>query len=213
MTVVDQRSGWEYDFWRVLSKPAGGGRLDVAWGGKTRIDGDGLGAEANAANFGELAGNLRVEELQAGLIDHALFLSVDCDSGDSVYPATHVGRSCSDIGLSNAHAPAMGQRFQLDMSDAEIEALAVPAWKKTILRAMAHYGMYVGDTGGSWGIKEEGGLTYTAFGYEDKWVAFAKQVGAPYYAPDNDWVFNLRDGVDWAHRLRAIDPCEANATC
>ena len=33
------------------------------------------------------------------------------------------------------------------MSDAQIAALAVPAWKKTILTALAHYGGYVGDTG------------------------------------------------------------------
>ena len=39
-------------------------------------------------------------------------------------------------------------RFQLDMSDAEIRALGVPRWKRGILRAMARYGMFVGDTGG-----------------------------------------------------------------
>src|SRR5436853_50342 len=33
MTVVDQSSGWEYDFWQVKSKPAGGGTLTASWGG------------------------------------------------------------------------------------------------------------------------------------------------------------------------------------
>jgi hypothetical protein len=73
--------------------------------------------------------------------------------------------------------------------------------------------MYVGDTGGTWGIKQEGGTTYTSFGVTDKWVTLAQQVGAPYYAPDNTYVFNLRDGVDWTRYLRVIDPCVAQRTC
>ena len=39
LTVVDQDSGWEYDFWEVNSKPKGGGVLSVGFGGRTRIDG------------------------------------------------------------------------------------------------------------------------------------------------------------------------------
>ena len=39
------------------------------------------------------------------------------------------------------------------MSAAQIDALAKPTWQKTILHAMAKYGMYVGDTGGNaWGV-------------------------------------------------------------
>ena len=76
LTVVDRATGWEYDFWRVQSKPRGGGRLAVGWGGRTHIDGDGLGSNAVAARFGTLAGTLRPEEIQAGRINHALALSV-----------------------------------------------------------------------------------------------------------------------------------------
>ncbi len=213
MTVVDQVSGWEYDMWRVTSKPRGGGTLEFAWGGRTRIDGDGLGSNAVAARFGNMAGKLRAEELEAGEINHALFMVVNCDSGEFVYPAAQSGRECSSIGKSNKDAPPMGARFQLEMSDAEIAALDVPVWKKTILRAMAHYGMYVGDTGGSWSIKEESGLTYTSFGRADKWVELAKRYQVPRYEPDNNWIYNLRDDVDWASRLRVIDPCEAQGTC
>ena len=88
LSVVDSATGWEDDFWRVRSKPRGGGRLIVAWGGRTRIDGDGLGSYAVASRFGTLAGALRAEELQAGRINHALAISVRCDSGRYVYPAT-----------------------------------------------------------------------------------------------------------------------------
>jgi hypothetical protein len=84
LTVVDHASGWEYDLWGVQSKPAAGGTLTFRWGGKTRIDGDGLHSAGVAAGYGGAAGVLRAEELQSGQINHALFMSVRCDSGQYV---------------------------------------------------------------------------------------------------------------------------------
>jgi len=214
MTVLDEASGWEYSFWRVQDKPRGGGVLKLAWGGKTRIDGDGLGAAATAARFGNRAGLVRAEELEAGEINHALVMVVSCDSGKAIYPAAASGRVCSSIGKSNEDAPAMGTRYQLDMSDAEIKALKVPDWKRAILRAAARYGMFVGDTGsGGWSLKEESGLTYTSFGRSDRWVDLAKAEGVPYDEQSGRWIFNLSDGVDWAKRLRIVHPCETRGTC
>ena len=117
----------------------------ISWGGRTRIEGDGLGSDANAAHYGSLAGIIRAEEMRRGRIDHALFMLVRCDSGRKVYPARGLGLPCD----SSAGAPSQGTRFQLDLSPAEIDALGVPEWKKTILRAMADYGLYVGDTTGA----------------------------------------------------------------
>ena len=212
MTVIDQVGGWEYDMWKVSSKPAGGGVLTFAWGGKTRIDGDGLGSDATAARYGNAAGIIRAQELAAGEIRHALFMTINCDSGAPVYPALKSGRSCASIGQTNTDAPPMGARFQLTMTDAQIDALAVPAWKKTILRAMAHYGMYTGDTGGgAWGVQAESGQTYTSFGKEDALVSYGKSVGVPLY--NGRYIFNIRDGVDWARYLRVVDPCAAKGTC
>jgi hypothetical protein len=213
MTVLDQRSGWEYDMWGVASKPAGGGQLNISWGGKTRIDGDGRGSDATAAQFGNLAGIIRAEELEAGQINHALVMAVKCDNGTFVYPATKSGQACSSIGLSNDNAPPMGAHLQLDMSDAQIAALPVPAWKKTVLTAMAHYGMYVGDTGGTWGVEQEAGATYTSFGAPDEWVRLAQSNGWSYWAPTQRWVGDLRAGIDWAGSLRVLDPCVAQGTC
>lgn len=213
MTVVDQQSGWEYDMWQVHSKPRGGGRLEISWGGRTRIDGDGLGSDATAARFGNLAGIIRAEEWAAGEINHALFMTINCDAGTHVYPASKSARPCSAIGKSNVGAAPLGARFQLAMSDEEIAALAVPTWKKTLLRAMAHYGMYFGDTGGgpSWGLQVESGSTYTSFGREDALVTFAKSQGVPMW--EGDHVFDVKSGVDWERRLRVVDPCEASGTC
>lgn len=212
LTVVDQLSGWEYDLYDVESKPSGGGTLSFGWGGRTRIDGDGLGSDATAARFGNLAGVIRAQEMLEGEIRHAIFMVVKCDSGDHVYPARKSGRACGELGLPVADAPPMGTRFQLAMSDEQITALAVPRWKKTILRAMARYGMYMGDTGSeAWTVQFESGSTYTSFGREDALVAFARDQGVPSHR--GKYVFNMRDGVDWGRYLRVIDPCSTQGTC
>lgn len=212
LTVVDQDSGWEYDLYKVRSKPAGGGLLEFRWGGRTRIDGQGLGSGGTAAQFGNLAGIVRAAELREGRIDHALFLTVHCDQGRYVYPARQSGRSCEQAGESNEDAPPMGAHLQLAMSAEQIDALPVPAWKKTVLRAMAEYGVFVGDTGGgTWGVQMESGSTFTSFGHPDPLVEFARDNG---WVPYGDvWVGNLRDDVDWARYLRVIDPCVSQRSC
>ena len=105
----------------------------------------------------------------------------------------------------------MGARFQLAMPLEEIAALPVPPWKKTILRAMAEYGMYMGDTGGQWGVAFESGATYTSFGLEDEMVRFARENGVP--ERGGRYVFNIRDGIDWGRHLRVVDPCVAEGRC
>jgi hypothetical protein len=212
LTVVDQDSGWEYDLYKVRSKPAGGGVLEFRWGGRTRIDGDGLRSGGVAARFGNLAGVVRAAELVSGRIDHALFATVRCSDGRFVYPARGPGTSCASIGLPTADAPPLGTRLQLAMSREEIDRLRVPAWKKTILRAMATYGMFVADTGGgSWGIRMESGSTFTSFGTADPLVKFAQTHG--WVSHDNVWTGNLQDGVPWSGRLRVIAPCVTRRRC
>ncbi|HYV14547.1 MAG TPA: hypothetical protein VE972_00825, partial [Conexibacter sp.] len=89
--------------------------------------------------------------------------------------------------------------------DAQIAALNVPAWKKTILTALAHYGGYVGDTGGpGFGLQFESSATYTVFGLADPLVAFAQQNGIS--SSGGIYVFDVASGVDWARYLRVLTP-------
>jgi hypothetical protein len=146
--------------------------------------------------------------MQAGVINHALFLVVRCGSASYVYPATKYDSVCAD----QTNAPAMGSLYYLAMSDDQINSLAVPAWKKTILTAMAHYGLIFGDTGGpGFGIQLESGLTYTSFGAEDPTVTFAKNNGWDLW--NGTYVGHLADGVDWAKYLRVADACVQAKTC
>ncbi|MBN1530820.1 MAG: hypothetical protein JW895_17290 [Thermoleophilaceae bacterium] len=210
--AVIQPDGWEYDFWQVRARPADGGTLTVSHGGRTRIDGDGLGSDATAAEFGLAAGLISGEQIQDGRIDHALFVHVRCTNGRSVYPAAPgtTGTVCSDT----SSAPPLGARIWLDMTDAQIAALAVPAWKKTVLRALHRYGGYVGDTTGgsvSWGLQTISGSSYTSFGKPDPMVRVVQGLrlqksGGAYY-------LDVDSGVDWARHLRVLDPCTAAGTC
>jgi hypothetical protein len=224
MTVV-QPDGWEYDFWEVRPKPRGGGTLRFTIGDRLRIDGSGLHGDATAAGFGNLAGIIRAPELTAGRIDHALFLVVRCtstgrdfgygvrrqhrsDEGSYVYPADGGGAPCDS---DDADAPPMGARLQLAMSGAQIAALPIPSWKKAVLRALATYGGYIGDTGGpGFGVQLESSTTYTAFGRPDPLVAFAQQAQAESASSVKEyfgrWFLDLAGGVDWARYLRVVTP-------
>lgn len=211
LAVVDQETGIEYDFWQARPLPPDGGTLLVSWGGLTEITGDGLDAGATAAKFGLLAGVIRGPEIRAGRIDHALFMTVACTAPRSVYPGQGRAATCDDGGP----APAVGQHIWLDLPPAEIDALGVPAWKRTILRALATYGAYVGDTGGNegFGLHFESGSTYTSFGVEDPMVAFARDQESGIAARDSGYHFDLGSGVDWREHLRILDPCVARDTC
>jgi hypothetical protein len=213
LTVVDQRTNLEYDFWNVTSKPEGGGTMVFGGGGTVPVDGTGTRSGATASGFGNLAGIVRAEELERGRIDHALVLVVHCVSGVAP-PATHSDGVACPAGTTGA--PRMGERFQLAMSPREIDALDVPEWRRTILRAMARYGLYVRDTtGAGWAIGVENGRTYTSFGRPDRWTVFAEARDGDGWARDDQgfWVGDLRAGVPWRERLRAVHPCVAAASC
>ena len=225
LAVIDQDAGWEYGFWETEARSPSGGTLWIGHGGRTPIgtpDATGLGSSdlannVTAAHFGLAAGVVRPEELGAGQINHALFMTVKCTNGTYVWPARGpgVGRTCASMGLSNENAPALGQHFYLEMTAAEIDALSVPAWKKTILRAMAEYGMFVGDTGSStmgWNIVLQSGSSYTSFGQPDPWVGLAKQFGIP-QSSGGKYYFDLKDTIDWAAEMRVADPCVSRRSC
>jgi hypothetical protein len=216
MTIVDQQSGWEYDLWNVQSKTSS--TLNFGWGGRTRIDGNGLGSAGVAAGYGGLAGPIRIKELQGGQINHALTMAVPC-TDSYVYPANGAGLHCSGAGLPASRSIPMGAHFVLGMSLSDIAALNLPSWKKTILAALATYGAYVSDTTGvssSWGFERESSEDYTSFGQADPWVQFARSIGLrPYDFNGNgyqEYWFDLASGVPWS-RLRVVGTCAATGSC
>ena len=216
LAVVDQATGAEYDMWQASIPSGSGGTLNVSHGGITQVDGDGMGSNATAAHFGLAAGIVRGAEMQAGAIAHALFSQIKCTGGYAVYPAAAgtTASSCSTFGLANQDAPPLGARLWLDLTSAQIDALAVPAWKKTLLKAMHDYGILIGDTNGghaAWGIQAESEQAYASFGRSSYWRTLGASSGVGSYA--GGYVFDIQSGVDWAAHLHVLDPCISQGTC
>lgn len=227
MVVIDQASGWSYDLWQVQGAARGGGTLTAAWGGRADLRGNGqvaLPGTGSAARMGIAGGIVRPEELLDGDIPHALYLSARCTNGTSVFPSQQDGgeNDCAGSGAgSNTDAPALGQRFQLGYTDAQIAALRVPAHDKVLLRAIAHYGFFLIDTTGEgWHFDTEASVDRTSLGLPDPGVAFAKAADLPYWAAGKRYIWHLDQipGVDgkagsWTKALRVVQPCVSQGTC
>ncbi len=185
------------DLWRA--EPAKEGKLRFAWGGPGNIAGTQLGGAATASNIDLSAGQVRAPELKAGIVPHALCASVPRTKPSFVYPASR-----SDGSSSETAAPAMGQRFYLAYSHAEIEALAVAPWKRAVLEGLADFGFYVCDSGNdTLGFEFESSVMYTSFGQPEWFSAIGQEQGLPTW--EGRYVFNFSNGVNWT-RLRAIAP-------
>ncbi|TMQ16390.1 MAG: hypothetical protein E6J91_11760 [Deltaproteobacteria bacterium] len=223
LTVIDQTTGNELDLWQVdvAQLPAGGGTISTTWSGTSAISGTGLAlgtGEGTAARFGNLAGRIRYEELQAGVIDHALSIVVNCDNGTAVYPADPTrpnGQHCS----SPTAAPPLGARFRLNLTWAQIDALAIPGWKKAVLKAMSKYGAFMNDTGSSFYFdwQTESGNQYTSMGAADPWLAFGAANWQPWQGGYTGTWHNNDDGIDWLNQvwanLQVVDDCVSSGGC
>ena len=189
--------GETVELWRA--EPVKEGKLRFAWGSTGNIDGSLLGGQATAADFDLSAGQVRAPELKAGTVSHALCAAIPETKPTYVYPASH-----TDGNSGEGAAPAMGQRFYLAYSDSEIEALSAAPWKKAVLKALAHYGFYVCDSGNdTLGFEFESSEMYTAFGQTEPFAVIGKEQHLPTW--EGKYVFNFSEGVNWT-RLRAIAP-------
>jgi len=187
MVIVETDTGQEYDFWHASVSAsilrAGTGSVENV---KTA---DGTKAGGDAAGLALSGGLLRPSELASGHIDHALAIDIPCTNAHGrdtgyVWPATGGwGDSCGQHWSESASgAPAIGQLFQLRMSDAQIAASGAPAWQQTIMTALARYGAYAEDTNGSWhheGISffVQDPTSWTSLGRPNRWVNVVNQLG------------------------------------
>ena len=165
LAVLDPAAGTMLDMW-VAEKLADGWRAGTRWvssagGSGIACNSSGTCGGANAANFALMAGVVRPEEIAQGRIEHALVITTPYTRSDVIAcPATH-----TDGRYASADALPMGARVQLDPA-VNVNALVLPAWKKTIARALQEYGAYVGDTGGSLAVRGES----TALRGYDAWA-------------------------------------------
>ena len=97
---------------------------------------------ADAAGLPIFAGLVRLDEVKAGRVDHAIRVTAQQTDTSFIWPARH------QAGAANNHnLPPMGARFRLKAS---YDISHFRADTQTILRAMKTYGLIVADNGSNW---------------------------------------------------------------
>src|SRR5262245_52366894 len=99
---------------------------------------------ADAAGLPIFPAVVRHDELQRGMVEHALRVTVRRTRRTYVYPATHYASR-----LTNADLPRMGERLRL-RKDFDVSGFSPNA--QAILKGLKKYGMFVADNGIEWAI-------------------------------------------------------------
>ena len=221
LDVVDLATGYEYNFWQAGDRSGNpnisGGALLISWGGRTKLGGSALAAEGNHAGYAASAIALYPAEILAGHIDHALGLDVRCADEPTVFPAI---LHATDGPCNAADSPYYGMLIQLNMSDAEIDALNTSRYDKVIKKALAHYGAYVYDVGADNSFLMLSYLSYTTQGLADPWIGTIlpdmRKYGVAQGGGDRWQLGPMFGGLgifDWTSKLRIIAPCVAAKNC
>lgn len=198
------------EFFKTDYKVLTEGKRSCITAGLFDLAGDGTPTDwvaSTASGCSSIAGPIRLAELEAGEIKHAIAISVK-EVRRKLFRAPANGCATpmstgAEGDAEDVKRPITGCRFQLNYSQAEIQALAVPAWKKVILEAMRVYGMIVVDTGGaSWSINFESGTMDTARGKPDRWIAWAVANGIA--KESGYYPLPIKSVVDWT-KLRVVE--------
>jgi hypothetical protein len=96
---------------------------------------------ADAAGLAITPGLVRVDEVRAGAVTHAIRFTLHCSTTSFVKPATHEAGSTS----CGANGPPMGIRVRLNKSKFDITTLSASA--QVVAKAMQTYGMILADNG------------------------------------------------------------------
>jgi hypothetical protein len=190
------------------------GKLNFAGGGHGNMNSNLLQELSSVStNWSAIAGQVRAQELKAGMIPHALATVMHKAKKAFVYPA-----SDGDGNDTSEESAPTGRRFYLNYSDAAIDGLAkehaFKPWKVAMLKSMSHYGFYIEDTGGCEAcFRYEGALDYEPFGAPEPFSQIGAEQGVPFEG--GKYHFRLlgdtakeieEEKARWSEHLHAIEP-------
>ena len=194
LTVVDQRSGWEYDFWAGGVEATRRRRVAI---GLRRPHAD----RRRRPRVGLHRGPLRQPRR-----DHPRAGAAARPHRPRALPRGRLRlrrrsstRRTGGAPLRRPHRrPREGTRFQLDMTDAEIRGARRAALEAGDPAGHGPLRHVRGRHGGSpWDLEFESGSTYTSFGYPDPMRGYRRASGASAPSADGRYHFELAEG----HRL------------
>ncbi len=99
------------------------------------------------AGLSILAGLVKIAEVNAGAVNHAIRVTFESTQSSYIAPATHALGPGQDAGLIGSAYPPMGLRLRLKASVSTSGYLAA---SQTIMAAMKKYGLIVADVGSDW---------------------------------------------------------------
>ncbi len=141
--VVDPVHRMLYEFWQGHRTEAGwtcscAAAFDLA-SNKLRPEG---WTSSDAAGLPVFPAVIRFDEVERGLVEHAMRFTVRNTRKAYVHPATHCASRKDDPDL-----PRMGERFRLK---ADFDVSGYSPHVQAILKGLKKYGMFVADNGGDW---------------------------------------------------------------
>jgi hypothetical protein len=157
LLIIDRSTNTEYGLWDAQE-------ADGVWtcglGALQDLSGEGVRPLAEVADpwweahgpracgYGLSAGLIRPEELEAGVIEHALIVAYPhVRAGMYVSPAS-TAQAANGAGAQSDRGIPCGGRIQYDPS-IDVESIDTSDAGKAILRALQVYGAYVGDYSGA----------------------------------------------------------------
>jgi len=140
--VLDRNACWLYELYRSF-KGNGTWRADATAVWDMTIDEQRpyTWTSADAAGLPIFPGLVRIDEVLAGAINHAIRVTVPVTRQAFVSPASHWASS-----EQNQNAPPMGMRMRLKAS---FDVSKFPPNDQVILTALKQYGLIVADNGGT----------------------------------------------------------------
>jgi len=142
--VVDEDNCVLYELYHA--RPRSDGGWDAGSGAIFNLNSNALRQKgitsADAAGLPILPGLVQFEEVQAGMIAHAMRFTAEPTQAAFVWPARR--KASND---TSSLLPPLGQRFKLK---AEFDVGDFSPENQTILNALKTYGMFLADNGGDW---------------------------------------------------------------
>ncbi|EHB55962.1 hypothetical protein MycrhDRAFT_3156 [Mycolicibacterium rhodesiae JS60] len=184
MVTVDAASGTIFEFWRAVRK---GEEWSASFGAVNSLRGSGWGGMSTGSGASRLGGVIRVSEIKAGVIMHAVALATDNACKTFRPPALKSdGDSVRDDCLPE------GALLQLDPS-LDLSKLNLTPGERAVAVALQRYGGYVMDVAG----------TSLCVIFERDASAGPGSIGETYTKAGFRWDYDAMEHVPW-EKLRVL---------
>jgi hypothetical protein len=184
LVTVDERSGNIFEFWRAAKK---GDQWSTSFAAVNSLRGSGWGGTATGAGASRLGGVVRIAEIAAGKITHALALQTNNACTTFRSPALK-----SDGTSTRDDCIPEGALLQLDPS-LDLSKLNLAPGELAVATAMQHYGGYVMDVA----------ATPLSVSFELDRSAAPGVLGKTYKDAGFRWDYDAMENVPWK-KLRVL---------